>query len=490
MTDPRGFLQIQRRVQPYRPVDERRSDYADVSAPTADGLVREQAQRCMDCGVPFCHPGCPLGNLIPDWNDLVHRGRWRGAIERLHSTNNFPEFTGKLCPAPCEEACVLSLNAQPVTIKQIEMGIIEHAWAEGWVTPHARPSPSGRTIAIVGSGPAGLAAAQQLTRTGHEVTVFERDDELGGLLRYGIPDFKFEKWMIDRRVEQMRVEGTLFVTGVDVGADLEAAELREEYDAVILATGAQAHRSLDVPGAEAEGVHLAMEYLVQQNRRVAGLAVDGREITCAGKRVAIIGGGDTSADCLGNAIREGAASVVEIAHGPVPPNDRKPMHTWPEWPFVLRTYAAHLEGGDRRWQWRPLRIETDDGRVCGLRGQEVEYPGFAETGLRPPPVSVGDEVVLPVDIVLVAVGFSGVEQATPVYEAFGVEIGPRARVTVDRTFATSIEGVFAAGDCVRGADLIVQAIADGREAARGCDLHLRGSTALPARARTPYEHTV
>jgi glutamate synthase (NADPH/NADH) small chain len=488
MTDPRGFLQIQRRVQPYRPVDERRHDYRDVNGPADEGLVREQAQRCMDCGVPFCHPGCPLGNLIPDWNDLVHRGHWRRAIERLHATNNFPEFTGKLCPAPCEEACVLSLNAEPVTIKQVEMGIIDHAWAEGWVTPHAPAPPTGRTIAVVGSGPAGLAAAQQLTRAGHEVTVFERDDELGGLLRYGIPDFKLEKWMIDRRLEQMRVEGTLFVTGVDVGTDLEASELRDEYDAVILATGAQEHRALDVPGAEVAGVHRAMEYLVQQNRRRAGRTVEGPEISCAGKRVAIIGGGDTSADCLGNAIREGATSVVEIAHGPVPPNDRQPLHTWPDWPFVLRTYAAHLEGGDRRWQWKPIAIEAKGGAVSGVRGQEVEYPGFAETGRRPAPIAVGEEVVLPVDIVLVAVGFSGIETTSAVYRAFGVELGSRPRVSVDGTFRTSVEGVFAAGDCVRGADLIVQAIADGREAARACDLHLQGSTTLPARSKTPYEH--
>ena len=490
MTDPRGFLQIQRRVQPYRPVAERRGDYADVNAQAPDGLVREQAQRCMDCGIPFCHPGCPLGNLIPDWNDLVHRGEWRRGIDRLHSTNNFPEFTGKLCPAPCEEACVLSLNAQPVTIKQIEMGIIDHAWAEGWVTPHPGSPSTGQTVAVVGSGPAGLAAAQQLTRVGHEVTVFERDDELGGLLRYGIPDFKLEKWMIDRRIEQMRVEGTLFVTGVDVGSDLQAAEIRDEYDAVILATGAQAHRALDIPGGDAEGVHFAMDYLVQQNRRVAGRPVHAPAISCAGKRVAIIGGGDTSADCLGNAIREGALSIVEIAHGPVPPKDRKPMHTWPEWPFVLRTYAAHLEGGDRRWQWRPLAIEREDGRVTGLRGHEVEYPGFEETGVRPAPVAAGEEVVVPVDLVLVAVGFTGIERTDAVYGDLGVEVGPRQRVTVDRSFATTVDGVFAAGDCVRGADLIVQAIADGREAARACDLRLRGTTSLPARAKTPYEHAV
>ena len=490
MTDPRGFLKIERRVQPYRPTDTRTTDYADVNSVADDGLIREQAQRCMDCGVPFCHQGCPLNNLIPDWNDLVHRGQWERSLERLHSTNNFPEFTGKLCPAPCEEACVLSLNAQPVTIKQIEMGIIDHGWDKGWVTPQTRPAPTGRTIAVVGSGPGGLAAAQQLTRAGHEVTVFERDDALGGLIRYGIPDFKFEKWMIDRRIEQMRLEGTLFVTGVDVGRDLEPAELVEEYDAVILATGAQEQRPLEIPGADAIGVYRAMDYLISQNRRVAGLSVSDPGLSAAGKRVAIIGGGDTSADCLGNAIREGAISVVEIAHGPMPPKDREPMRTWPEWPFVLRTYAAHLEGGDRRWQWKPVAVEVENGHVVGLRGREVSYPGFAETGIRPAPVPSDEEVVLPVDLILVAVGFAGVERDDTVYEALGVDVGQSSRVRVDRSFATSADGVFAVGDCVRGANLIVQAIADGREAARACDLRLQGSTSLPAKAKTPYDHTV
>ena len=464
MTDPRGFLQIQRRVAPYRPVEERVRDYAFVQ-PSGDlGEVREQARRCMGCGVPFCHTGCPLGNLIPEWNDLVERDRLRDAIDRLHATNNFPEFTGAVCPAPCEEACVLALEEQPVTIKQVELKIIEEAFAHGWVAPQPAERRTGRRVAVVGSGPAGLAAAQQLARLGHGVTVFERDDRLGGLLRYGIPDFKLEKRMIDRRLAQLEAEGVEFATGVDVGGDLPLDELRAGVDAVILATGAQRHRDLALPGRELDGIHLAMDYLRQQNRRVAGLPVDGPEISAKGKRVAILGGGDTSADCLGNALREGALEVHEIAHGPTPPGTRDPQRTWPEWPVVLRTYAAHQEGGQREWQFVTDGFEGRDGRVTHLVGHRVEFPGFAETGVRAPVPAKGGEVVLEVDLVLLAIGFTGTEE-DEVYAQSGAAIGERGTVRVDAGFATSAPGVYACGDAVRGADLVVTAIADGRRCA-------------------------
>jgi glutamate synthase (NADPH/NADH) small chain len=479
VADPRGFLEVQRRLGPLRAPLERVRDYRDVHEHAPEGEVREQARRCMSCGVPFCHRGCPLGNLIPDWNDLVHRGNWQEASERLHSTNSFPELTGKLCPAPCEEACVLTINDDAVTIKEIEWAIVERAWEEGWIVPQPAGTRSGRSVGVIGSGPAGLAAAQQLARAGHAVTVYERDDRPGGLLRYGIPDFKLEKVLIDRRVEQLVAEGVEFASGVDVGRDVPCDELRARHDAVVLASGAQRHRPLDLPGSELDGVHLAMEYLVQQNRRVAGLPVSAPELSARGLRVAILGGGDTSADCLGNVLREGCASVVEIAHGPTPPRERNPHKTWPEWPFLMRTYPAHEEGGEREWQLATYALEGDDGRLRRLLARRVEFPDFAETGVRRP-VETG-EVVLDVDLVLVAIGFSGVETADPLYRQLGLELGPRDTVAVDEAFATASEGLFAAGDCVRGADLIVQAIADGREAARSVDLALQGASSLPSR---------
>jgi glutamate synthase (NADPH/NADH) small chain len=487
VTDPRGFLQLRRRVQPYRPVQERLGDYAEQQPLADPTLVREQAQRCMDCGVPFCHSGCPLGNLIPDWNDLVHRDDWRAAIDRLHATNNFPEFTGKLCPAPCEEACVLALNDDAVTIKQIEQAIIDRAWAEGWVSPQPATVSTGRAVAVVGSGPAGLAAAQQLARAGHLVTVYERDDRPGGLLRYGIPDFKFDKVALDRRLEQLRAEGVRFETGVSVGRDIPVDELRAGVDALILATGAQRHRDLELPGRELAGVEYAMPYLTAQNRRAAGLPVADDAISAAGKRVVVLGGGDTSADCLGNALREGAIEVHEIAHGPVPPKERSPLRTWPEWPFLLRTYGAHLEGGVREWQLETSSLEGDDGRLQRLVGRRVEFPGFAETGVRGRPVPVdGGEVTLDVDLVLLAIGFTGVEADDPVYEDAGVTLTPRTTIAVDGRFATDADGVWACGDCVRGADLIVTAIADGRECARAVDQALQGRSFLAARERPRF----
>ncbi len=464
MTDPKGFLTIQRRLAPYRPVDERLKDYRAVVPEADTTLVREQARRCMDCGVPFCQPGCPLDNLIPEWNDLVERGHFKDAIDRLHATNNFPEFTGAICPAPCEEACVLALVEQPVTIKQVEMSIIDRAYAEGWVQPRPAKQRSSRRVAIVGSGPAGLACAQELVRAGHAVTVFERDDRLGGLLRFGIPDFKMEKHMIDRRLEQLEAEGIEFATSVEVGRDLSIEEIRSGVDAVVLATGAQRHRDIELSGRELAGVEFAMPYLIQQNRRQAGLPIDGPEITAKGKRVAILGGGDTSADCLGNALREGAIEVHEIAHGPTPPGQRDPQKTWPEWPVVLRTYGAHEEGGVREWQFVTDRFEGTNGTVQRLVGHRVEFQDYAETGVRTPVAIAGGEVVLDVDLVLLAIGFTGIEEDA-VYSQSGVTINQRGTVTINRAYATATPGIYACGDVRRGADLVVTAIADGRKCA-------------------------
>jgi glutamate synthase (NADPH) small chain len=449
VTDARAFLQIRRRVAPYRPTDQRLGDHRDVGTAIDPALAQEQARRCMDCGVPFCQGGCPLHNVIPDWNDLVERGRWQPALEALHATNNFPEFTGKLCPAPCEEACVLALEEAPVTIKQVEMAIIERGFDEGWVRPQASAGSTGRRVAVIGSGPAGLAAAQQLTRRGHQVTVFERDRRPGGLLRYGIPDFKMEKHLIDRRLAQMEAEGTRFETGIDVGRDLDPQWVRAEHDAIVLATGAQRHRELDLPGRD----------LLGRNRAVAGEGV-ADAISACGQRVIILGGGDTSADCLGNALRDGAASVHEIAHGPTPPRTRDPLRTWPQWPALLRSYAAHEEGGERHWELEPIAFEGSGGRVTGVRVVPMAFAG------RGPARPAGDPVTLPADLVLLAVGFTGVER-DPLYDALGVRPTTRGTIATDAGPA-----VFAAGDCVRGADLIVTAIADGRAVAESVDRHL------------------
>jgi len=457
MTEPSGFLQIRRRIAPYRPADERIRDHRDVGRPVDGGLAREQARRCMDCGVPFCQHGCPLHNVIPDWNDLVERARWREALDRLHATNNFPEFTGKLCPAPCEEACVLSLNDEPVTIKQVEMAIVEHGFDQGWVRPAARAVATGRRVAVIGSGPAGLAAAQQLTRSGHRVTVFERDPLAGGLLRFGIPDFKLEKRLIDRRLEQLMAEGTRFETGVDVGRDLDPERMRAQHDAIVLATGAQRHRELDLPGRCLSGIVPALRYLSGRNRDVAGLT-GGPAISARDRHVVILGGGDTSADCLGNALREAALSVREVAHGPTPPSRRTPLRTWPQWPALLRSHAVHDEGGERRWQLEPIAFEGAKGRVTGVRMVPMEFTE-ARAHTRP----AGDPFTLEADLVLLAVGFDGVER-DPLYEALGVELTASHTVSEGRG-ANRPCPVFAAGDCVRGADLIVTAIADGRAAA-------------------------
>jgi glutamate synthase (NADPH/NADH) small chain len=470
--DPKGFIKIGRKPVPKRPVFERLNDYRYVYKGFPESELRGQAARCMDCGVPFCNVGCPLGNLIPDWNDLVYRDNWRQAIDRLHATNNFPEFTGMLCPAPCEAACVLAINDDAVTIKEIELSIIDRAFREGWVVPQPPARRTDRRVAVVGSGPAGLAAAQQLNRAGHSVVVFEKADRIGGLLRYGIPDYKIEKWVIDRRLAQLEAEGVEFRTDAPVGEDPTVEELRSEFDAVVLAVGAWQGRDLPVPGRELDGVHFAMEYLVQQNRRVAGLPVEEPEITARDKRVVILGGGDTSADCLGNAHREGAASVQVITHGPQPPESPDPLE-WPDWPFVLHTYPAHEEGGERKWSIGITGF-SGNGRVERLHCVQTRRTPDRRTEHIP-----GTEFEIEADLVLLAIGFTGPVRDR-LLEDLGLEFGPRGAIaTRDGGFATGVPDVFVAGDAKLGADLIVTAIAEGRKAAREVDVHLMGRSLLP-----------
>lgn len=434
----------------------------------------------MDCGIPFCHKGCPLGNIIPDWNDFVYRHRWEDAIERLHSTNNFPEFTGRVCPAPCEEACVLNINESPVTIKQIEKQIIDRAFQEGWVRPQIAAEKTGKKVAIVGSGPAGMACAQQLARAGHEVTLFERADRIGGLLRYGIPDFKMEKHLIDRRMEQMEAEGVTFRTGVNVGEDVTVEQLRGEFDAVVLATGATAARNLEVPGRELEGVHLAMDFLPQQNKVVAGDDVQD-QIRAEGKSVVILGGGDTGSDCLGTSNRQGATAVHQFELMPKPPESRKDedVAPWPHWPMVLRTSSSHEEGVTRDWCINTKKFTGDEnGHVRKLHGVRLEWEPATDGG-RPKMVEVpGSEFEIDADLVLLAMGFLGPER--PLLDSLGVDLDGRGNVVADRSYATNVPGVFACGDARRGQSLVVWAIWEGREAARGVDEFLMGHTTLPA----------
>jgi glutamate synthase (NADPH) small chain len=477
MGKPTGFLEAGRELPTRRPVPIRLRDWKEVYEPFPRDHLRTQASRCMDCGIPFCNDGCPLGNLIPDWNDLLYRDQWRAAIERLHATNNFPEFTGRLCPAPCEAACVLGINSDPVTIKQIEQSIIDRAWDEGWVTPVVPSVRSGRRVAVVGSGPAGLAAAQQLTRAGHAVTVYERDDRPGGLLRYGIPEFKMEKRILERRLDQMGAEGTEFVCGVAVGRD-HAASIRATHDAVVLAVGATVARDLQIPGRDLTGIHQAMEYLPLANRVVnAADPASATPITAAGKRVVIIGGGDTGADCLGTVHRQGAVSVHQFEIMPRPPDARDPSTPWPTWPLMFRTSSAHEEGGQRVFAVNTLEFAGDEaGRVRGLLACEVEM-GVVDGRPRFDPVE-GSEFELPCELVLLALGFSGPEPALA--EAFGVSLGPRGTIARSPSYATDVPGVFVCGDAGRGQSLIVWAIAEGRSAAAAVDRHLSGDTLLPA----------
>ncbi|HVC20925.1 MAG TPA: glutamate synthase subunit beta [Vicinamibacterales bacterium] len=479
MGKPTGFIEIRRHKQPARPVSERVRDWREVYLPYAAGTLREQGARCMDCGIPFCHQGCPLGNVIPDWNDRVYRGNWQGAIDRLHATNNFPEWTGRLCPAPCEGACVLGINNDAVTIKGIELAIVERAFDEGWITPKRPAARTGRRVAVVGSGPAGLAAADQLNRVGHTVTVFERDDRIGGLLRYGIPEFKMEKRFLDRRLAMLEAEGILFRTGVGVGVDLSVATLREEFDAVLLAVGAGRPRDLDVPGRALDGIHFAMEYLTAQNRRCEGDEVAPDLLSAAGRRVVIIGGGDTGADCLGTVHRQGAASVHQIELLPRPPETRAPDNPWPEWPHVFRVSSAHEEGGERLYEASTLAfLGSAQGRVRAIEAARVRRMETTEgrAGFEPVP---GSEFELPADLVLLAMGFTGPERS-PLLEGLGVRLTGQGTVWRDANWMTNVPGVFAAGDMERGQSLIVWAIAGGRSAARGIDAYLMGSSDLPA----------
>jgi glutamate synthase (NADPH/NADH) small chain len=470
MADPKGFLTTPRETPTRRPVDVRIRDWHEVYEDFPHDHLQKQAGRCMDCGIPFCHQGCPLGNLIPEWNDLVWRDDWREAIERLHATNNFPEFTGRLCPAPCETACVLGINQDPVTIKQVEVEIVDRAWDEGWISPQVPERLSGKTVAVVGSGPAGLAVAQQLTRVGHTVVVYERADRIGGLLRYGIPEFKMEKRHLDRRLRQMEAEGTRFRVNVDVGRDITAADLRKRYDAVVLAAGATAPRDLPVPGRELGGVHFAMDYLPGGNRVTQG-DIDAPPITAEGKDVVIIGGGDTGADCLGTAHRQGARSVTQLEILPRPPEQRSDAMPWPTYPMIYRVSSAHEEGGERVFAVSTQRfLADDDGNVRALVIAEVDEK-FQ--------VVPGTERELPTQLVLLAMGFVGPERG-PLVDGLGVELDQRGNVARDADWATTVPGVFACGDMGRGQSLIVWAIAEGRACAAAVDRWLIGDTQLPA----------
>jgi len=470
-----GFLEYEREGVQKEPVAERLKHWKEFERETAEPVLRAQGARCMDCGIPFCHKGCPLGNLIPDWNDLVYRGRWKEAIDRLHATNNFPEFTGRVCPAPCEEACVLAINDSPVTIKNIEKHIIDHAWGAGFVAPQVPEQRTGKRVAVIGSGPAGLACAQQLARAGHQVTVYERADRIGGLLRYGIPDFKMEKWLIDRRTEQMSAEGVTFVTNAHVGVEIPGDELRRQFDAIVLATGATRPRDLPVPGRELDGIHFAMDFLPQQNKANAGDPVAG-QLTAAGKRVVILGGGDTGSDCLGTSNRQGAASVHQFELLPQPPKDR-PQLSWPSWPMILRTSTSHEEGVVRDWSINTKRFSGDEhGRVKTLHGVRLQW---ATDNGRPVMQEVpGSEFELDCDLVLLAMGFLGCEADTVVGQ-LGCQLDPRGNLVAGPDYQTTVPGVFTCGDSRRGQSLVVWAIWEGREAARGVDAYLMGETALP-----------
>jgi glutamate synthase (NADPH/NADH) small chain len=491
MGDVAGFLKFDRVLPPRRPVHVRLRDWKEVYEPFAEEEARHQGARCMDCGIPFCHEGCPLGNLIPEWNDLVYRDDWSEAIERLHATNNFPEFTGRLCPAPCEGSCVLGINSEPVAIERIEYEIVERAWSEGWVEPVKPVAGTGKRVAVVGSGPAGLAAAQQLARSGHRVVVFERAEQPGGLLRYGIPEFKMEKSVLDRRLEQLVDEGVELRCGVSVGASGEvpgaaaedatvvgARSLVEEYDAVVLAGGATLPRDLPVPGRQLGGIHRAMEYLKPSNRVQEGsLAVS--PVSAEGKHVVIIGGGDTGADCLGTAHRQGALAVHQLEIMPEPPAARVGDNPWPTWPLILRTSAAHEEGGERLFAVTTTEFLGDgDGNVRALRGEEVvlAYGDDGRPTFDPIP---GSAFELACELVLLALGFLGTERSGVVAD-LGLELDTRGNVAADGSWSTSVEGVFVCGDMTRGQSLVVWAIAEGRSAAAAVDRYLMGATDLPA----------
>ena len=474
MADPKGFLRFERETPKRRPVDVRIQDWREVYEEQEFGALRNQAGRCMDCGIPFCHEGCPLGNLIPEWNDLIWRNEKFEAINRLHATNNFPEFTGRLCPAPCETACVLGINQDPVTIKQIELRTIEEAFQSGTVRPLPPDRITGKTVAVIGSGPAGLAAAQQLTRAGHTVVVYERAEKIGGLLRYGIPEFKMEKSILDRRLNQMKQEGTQFRAGVNVGADISATDLKTRYDAVVLAVGATQARELNIPGRDAIGVYQSMEYLPWGNKQALGELKDEPKISAKGKRVIILGGGDTGADCLGTAIRQGAAHITQIEILPRPSDERPSTQPWPTYPAVYRVSSAHEESGERLYSISTQEfMKNSEGNLIGLKIVETKY----ENGKFEP--VAGTERVLDADLVLLALGFTGPEQNSLVAD-LELELDERGNIKRNKDFATNVENVFVCGDAGRGQSLIVWAIAEGRSAAAAVDQHLMGRTQLPS----------
>jgi glutamate synthase (NADPH) small chain len=471
-----GFIDYSRELAPRRPVTERVNDWFEIYQDFPEENLRKQGARCMDCGVPFCQSGCPVNNLIPDWNDLVYRGRWKEAVRQLHATNNFPEFTGRICPAPCEASCVLGLTSPPVAIKQNEKNIVERGFLEGWIHPEPPKHRTGKKVAIVGSGPAGLAAAQQLCRAGHGVVVYEKNDRVGGLLRYGIPQFKLEKHIIDRRIEQMSAEGVKFVTNAEVGTNIPVEDLRREFDAIVLAGGAEHPRDLTVPGRELKGIHYAMEFLPQQNKRCHGDVLDASvEILATGKRVVIIGGGDTGADCLGTVHRQKALSVHQFEIMPKPPDERSPSTPWPLWPMQLRTEAAHEEGGIRDWSIATTRFTGSDGEVRQLHAVRVGPPPKFE------PIA-GSEFTIEADLVLIAMGFLGPVR-NGMIEQLGVQLDNRGNVATDQNYMSSVPGVFAAGDMRRGQSLVVWAISEGRKAAACVDAYL--SSLLAADRATP-----
>ncbi|MFW6599582.1 glutamate synthase subunit beta [Propionibacteriaceae bacterium Y2011] len=478
MADPRGFITTDRREATKRPVAERLGDWNEVY-PGGPGkallpIITEQAGRCMDCGIPFCHNGCPLGNLVPEWNGLVHSDDWEAALDRLHATNNFPEFTGRLCPAPCETACVVAISRDAVTIKNVEVAIIDKGFADRRVEPQQPDWHTGHTVAVIGSGPAGLAAAQQLTRAGHTVAVFERDDAPGGLLRYGIPEFKMEKHILDRRIRQLKDEGTNFRCNVEVGRDVTGRQLKERYDAVVVATGATVPRDVALPGRELAGIHFAMDYLVPANHASLGRSAPGL-IDAAGKHVVIIGGGDTGADCLGTALRQGAASVTQLDHNVEPPTDRADHEPWPMYPRVFRVSSANEEGGDQVYRASTVEFTGEDGRVTGLKLVDVVRENRVNT-----PVP-GTERVIPCDLVLLAMGYTGPETSVP--EQLGVALDEPGLIARDNDWATNVPGVYVCGDAGRGQSLIVWAIAEGRACAAAVDEYLAGESKLPRPVR-------
>jgi glutamate synthase (NADPH/NADH) small chain len=472
-----GFLEINREQPSRRKVEERLQDWLEVYQPFPEEKQREQGARCMDCGVPFCHASCPLNNLIPDWNDLVYNSRWEAAIHRLHATNNFPEFTGRICPAPCEAGCVLGINVPAVSIKLVERSIVDRAWDEGWIRPEPPEQNTGKKVAVVGSGPSGLAAAQQLRRAGHSVTVYEKNDRIGGLMRYGIPNFKLEKHLLDRRIQQMRAEGVTFLTNAHVGVNVPVYSLTDHYDAILLCGGAEQPRNLNIPGRELKGIHFALEFLPQQNRRCEGDEIDPSiSITAEGKRVLIIGGGDTGADCLGTSLRQGALNVTQVEIMPKPPETRASSTPWPMWPYQLRTETSHEEGGIRDWGINSIKFTGDEnGNVKQVHAVRVGPPPKFEA-------IEGSEFTLDVDLVLIAMGFLGPVR-TGLLESLGVELDNRGNVATKDGYQSSVKNVFAAGDMRRGQSLVVWAISEGRKAAAAVDEYLKTSPELPAPPR-------